>query len=135
MLIFRGNDFQTVVIGCYHREFAGIVGIVVPDVVIQVPGVKPSGKSHQAVSVLPPDSEPEYDLVVSQMGIVVHGEDGLGLNGVERLEPIVQAVFLGPNNFDGDPDIRPSELGRRRILKRSSFFVLLSTVDYTYLYL
>ena len=100
----------------YHGELAGVVGVVVPVVVLQVPGVETSGESDQPIPVLSPDAESKDDLVVPEMGVVVHGENGLRLDGVVRLEPVVQAVLCRPDDLDRNANVRPAQLRRRRIL-------------------
>ena len=49
----------------YHAELTAVVAVVVPGVVLEVPGVVPTRKPNQSVSVLPPDSKAENDFVMS----------------------------------------------------------------------
>ena len=39
-----------------HGEFTGVVGVVVPGVVLGIPGVEATRKPHHPVPLLPPDS-------------------------------------------------------------------------------
>jgi len=92
--------------------------------IILVPRVKTTGESDHAIPMFPPYSEnvtrksfksltitivkelinkitslPEtkQNLVVSQVSVVIYGEDSLGFNCIERKKPIIQTV---PWRFD-----------------------------------
>lgn len=49
--------------------------------------------------------EAEHDLVVAQVGVVVDGQDGLGVDLVPGQEAIVQAVLLRADDLWGASDI------------------------------
>ena len=101
--------------GQNHRQLAAVVGIVVPGTVLGVPGVVPTRKSDQTIPVFPPDPEPEDDFVVTQLRVVVDRQDGLRLDRLVRKKPVVEAVLFGADDLDGNADVRPTELFRRRV--------------------
>lgn len=53
--------------------------------------------------------EAEHDLVVAQVGVVVDGQDGLGLDLVPGQETVVEAVLLRAHHLRGGRDIYGAE--------------------------
>lgn len=43
--------------------------------------------------------EPKHDFIVSEVGIVINGQDGLSLHYIPRQEAIVQTVLLCPHHL------------------------------------
>ena len=80
----------------------------------KVPSMISSREPHQSLSVLSPDSEPEDDLVMTKMSVIVDRENSLGLNSIIGQEPVVETVDLRSDDMYGDTDVRPLEVGRRR---------------------
>ena len=67
-------------------ELAAVVAVVVPAAVVEVPGVVAAREADQPVPVLAPHAEPEDDLVVAEVGVIVHGQHGLRLYRVKWQE-------------------------------------------------
>ena len=70
-----------------------------------------SRESDQSLSVLSPDSEPEDDLVMTKMSVIVDRKNSLGLNSIIGQEPVVETVDLRSDDMNGDTDVRPLEVG------------------------
>lgn len=96
----------------HHAQLATVVRVIQPAALgVHVPGVVPAREAHDPLPVLAPHPEPEKDLVVSEVRVIVHRQDGLGLEVVERQEPIVEGI---PGRFDhvhGSSDVGPLQLG------------------------
>ena len=95
-------------------ELAAVVAVVVPAAVVEVPGVVAAREADQPVPVLAPHAEPEDDLVVAEVRVIVHGQHGLRLDSVKWQESVVEAVGLSSDHVYGDPDIWPLEVAGGR---------------------
>lgn len=84
----------------YHGEFAGVIRVVQPTFMVQIPCMEAAGKADDSISFLSPDSETENDLVVSKMSVIVDRENPFRFYGFIRQEPVVQTVPASLNYLE-----------------------------------
>lgn len=56
----------------------------------------------------------ENNFIVTKVGIIVDGQNGIGFDVIEWQESIVQRVLFSLNDNNIDTDIGPLDAGRRR---------------------
>ena len=60
-----------------HREFTGVVRVIMPRPVLDIPGVESTREPHNTVPLFPPHPEAKDNLVVSQMCVVINTKNSL----------------------------------------------------------